>query len=118
LTETTTEITTESLKNTKKDFKSFIKLLKLHAPIKSKVTETRVGYEFYSQIQDKKKLFQDYIAHQHEKREFAQRITAFMEDYNTQPTQTTATQQTMQTASNWAMQKLNGTVTAQGGVIC
>lgn len=101
LTETTTEITTE-IKNTKKGFDNFIKLLKTKAPIKSKVTRTDKGFEFYKTIENKEQLMQDYIAHQYEKVEFAKRITAFMEDYNSMPNQTNSSQQTMQVAGEWA----------------
>jgi len=119
LTKTTTEITTEtSIKNTQKGYEDFIKLLKSQAPIKSKVTKTRDGYNFFKQIADKEKLLHDYIEHQHDKKEFAKRITPFMEDYNTMPTQTSTTSGTMQAAGQWAMNKLNGPHTQQGGAIC
>lgn len=66
-----------------KPYDLFINYLKEKAPIKSKVTKTKDGENLFKQIEDKKQLILDYIAHQKEKKEFAIRITAFMEDYNT-----------------------------------
>jgi hypothetical protein len=79
ITENTTENT--SIKNTKKDFKSFISAIKSKVPIKSKVTITDKGYELFKNIPDKHKFSNDYISHQKEKGEYSKRITAFMEDY-------------------------------------
>jgi len=79
-------------KNTKAGYDFFIEYLKKIAPIKSKITSTKTGLNFYKTIDDKEKLISDYISHQKQKREFAVRITAFMEDYNSfiLPQQTTS----------------------------
>lgn len=68
--------------NTKGSYESFITYLKKVAPIKSKVTATKDGKNLFNSIADKKKLILDYIEHQKERKEFSQRITAFMEDYS------------------------------------
>ena len=60
-----------SLNNTKpiqkketNSFSSFISDLKEASSIKSKVTETKEGRDLFKSIEDKEKLFKDYIAHQ------------------------------------------------------
>lgn len=68
--------------NTKNAFSLFIEHLKEKAPIKSKVTKTKDGEKAFKLIEDKNKLIEDYLRHQLDKKDFAQRITAFMEDYN------------------------------------
>lgn len=61
----------------------FIDDLKSKVSIKTKVTtDKRKGEKLFNCIKDKEKLKKDYIAHQLDKKEFSQRITAFMEDYN------------------------------------
>jgi len=61
----------------------FLKQLKEQVSIKSKVTKTKDGERLYKQIENKEQLVKDYIQHQIEKKEFAVRITSFMEDYQT-----------------------------------
>lgn len=83
-----TEDYTQKKANTKetkqiKPYDIFINFLKEKAPIKSKITKTKEGEVLFKQIEDKKKLIIDYINHQKEKKDFAVRITSFMEDYNT-----------------------------------
>lgn len=71
-------------KNTNKsDYDSFIDELKSKAPIKSKVTSTTKGRKLFKKIEDKEQLIIDYIEYQKLKKEFAIRITDFMEDYET-----------------------------------
>ena len=67
--------------NKRNTYKEFISSLKIASSIKSKVTETKEGRELFKSIEDKEKLFKDYIAHQLNKKEFAKRITAYMLDY-------------------------------------
>ncbi len=64
-------------------FDAFLEELKSKVTIKSKVTKTKDGEKLFKQIEDKDKLLNDYIKHQLDKKEFAQRITAYMEDYGT-----------------------------------
>jgi len=64
----------------------FLKQLKEQVSIKSKVTKTKDGKKLFDSIENKDLLTKTYINHQIEKKEFAQRITAFMEDY-TEPKQ-------------------------------
>ena len=66
-----------------KPFDTFITYLKEKATIKSKVTKTKEGEKLFKEIEDKKQLVLDYLEHQREKKEFAVRITSFMEDYQT-----------------------------------
>jgi hypothetical protein len=70
-------------KNKNSKFDSFLEELKAKVSIKSKVTKTKDGEKLFKQIEDKEKLMNDYIKHQLDKKEFAQRITAYMMDYNT-----------------------------------
>lgn len=63
-------------------YEAFIAELKAKVSIKSKVTKTKEGEKIFKSIKDKQKLVTDYVNHQLEKKEYAQRITAFMEDYN------------------------------------
>ena len=71
-------------KNTNKsDYDSFIDELKSKAPIKSKVTSTTKGRKLFKKIEDKEQLIIDYIEYQKLKKEYAIRITDFMEDYET-----------------------------------
>ena len=60
----------------------FIEDLKQKVSIKTKVTITKDGKEMFKNIRDTEKLKIDYINHQLDKKEYSQRITAFMEDYN------------------------------------
>ncbi len=64
-------------------FDAFLEELKSKVTIKSKVTKTKEGEKLFKHIEDKDKLLNDYIKHQLDKKEFAQRITAYMEDYGT-----------------------------------
>lgn len=64
-------------------YKDWIKELKTKSKIKSKITITKDGEKIFKTIEDKKMLMSDYIQHQNKEGKFAQRITAFMEDYNT-----------------------------------
>ncbi len=70
-------------KNKNSKFDAFLEELKSKVTIKSKVTKTKDGEKLFKQIEDKNKLLNDYIKHQLDKKEFAQRITAYMEDYGT-----------------------------------
>lgn len=65
------------------EFFSFAEQLKKVCKYKTKVTRTKDGEKLFKQIEDKDKLFVDYIAHQEDKGNFAVRLTAFMEDYST-----------------------------------
>lgn len=71
-------------KNTNKsDYDSFIDELKAKVPIKSKVTSTTKGRKLFKNIENKEQLIIDYIEYQKLKKEYAIRITDFMEDYET-----------------------------------
>lgn len=74
----------EEIKTTNKTtkYKMFIEELKKIVPIPSKVTNTKQGKELFNGIEDINTLKRRYVAHQKEKREYAVRITPFMEDYN------------------------------------
>lgn len=65
------------------DYDRFIEFLKSKCKYKSKVTKTKDGERLYKEIEDKKTLIKAYIQHQEEKKEYAVRITKFMEDYET-----------------------------------
>lgn len=67
---------------TNSEYNYFISDLKSKVKIKTKVSSTKEGRQLFKKIKDIKKLKSDYIAHQLDKKEFSQRITAFMEDYN------------------------------------
>lgn len=75
--------TKENKTNNKSEFDKFIDFLKSKCKYKSKVTKTKDGEKLFKQIEDKKGLVRAYIQHQEEKKEFAVRITKFMEDYET-----------------------------------
>jgi Mn-dependent DtxR family transcriptional regulator len=68
---------------TKNIFDDFLDQLKSSSKYKTKVTKTRDGEKLFKEIEDKGKLFSDYLKHQEEKKEFSVRITSFMEDYKT-----------------------------------
>ena len=70
-------------KNKNNSYDVFINFLKDKCKYKSKITKTKEGKDLFNQIQDKKQLVIDYLKHQEEKKDFAVRITKFMEDYNT-----------------------------------
>ena len=70
-------------KNKNNSYDVFINFLKDKCKYKSKITKTKEGKDLFNQIQDKKQLVIDYIKHQEEKKDFAVRVTKFMEDYNT-----------------------------------
>lgn len=70
-------------KNKNNSYDVFINFLKDKCKYKSKITKTKEGKDLFNQIQDKKQLVIDYLKHQEDKKEFAVRITKFMEDYNT-----------------------------------
>ncbi len=70
--------------NTKKNaYNSFITFLKTKVSKPSKVTATKTGQELFSKVTDINGLINSYIQHQEEKKDFATRITAYMEDYIT-----------------------------------
>ena len=71
----------EKEKGKPKGYDLFISDLKQQVSIKSKVTKTKEGEVLFKQMKDVEKLKVDYVAHQLDKKEFSQRITAFMEDY-------------------------------------
>jgi hypothetical protein len=60
----------------------FLKQVKEKVSIKSKVTKTKEGKELFDKIENKDQLLKSYVNHQLEKKEFAQRLTAYMMDYN------------------------------------
>jgi predicted transcriptional regulator len=62
-------------------YKQFLEALKTECKYKSKLEYTKSGEEAYKTINNKELLSKAYILHQHEKREFAKRITAFMMDF-------------------------------------
>lgn len=70
-------------KNKNNSYDVFINFLKDKCKYKSKITKTKEGKDLFNQIQDKKQLVIDYLKHQEDKKDFAVRITKFMEDYNT-----------------------------------
>ncbi len=67
---------------TKNDFDLFIEYVKANATTKSKVTITKETKKLYKAIADKNKLALDYLQHQADKKEFAQRLTPYLLDYN------------------------------------
>jgi len=75
----------EKEEQTKKpnEFDVFIDALKKTVPHKSKVTKTKEGEKLFKAIQDKNALFRLYVEYQKEKQEFAVRITAYMQDFET-----------------------------------
>ena len=77
----TKENKTSNKKNNTYD--AFLGYLKSKCKYKSKITKTKEGKDLFNQIQDKKQLVIDYLKHQEDKKDFAVRITKFMEDYNT-----------------------------------
>lgn len=70
-------------KNKNNSYDIFLEFLKSKCKYKSKITKTKEGKDLFNQIQDKKQLLIDYLKHQEDKKDFAVRITKFMEDYNT-----------------------------------
>ena len=66
-------------------YDAFIQRLKSHASIPSKITKTKRGKEIFMEIENKEDLVEDYLKHQFEKKEFAKRITDYMEDYSATP---------------------------------
>ncbi len=68
----------------KSTYELFIDELKSKVTTPSKVTSTKQGKVIFKQIEDKDRLVTDYVNHQKEKGEYAQRITAYMEDYKPQ----------------------------------
>ena len=82
-----TEDYTQKKANTKETrqntYDAFLEYLKSKCKYKSKITKTKEGKDLFNQIQDKKQLVIDYLKHQEDKKDFAVRITKFMEDYNT-----------------------------------
>ena len=73
----------KTINKTNNKYDIFLDYLKSKCKYKSKVTKTKEGKVLFEQIEDKKQLVIDYIRHQEEKKEFAVRISKFMEDYNT-----------------------------------
>jgi hypothetical protein len=73
----------DTIKNNKKisAYDIFLSDLKKLCPIKSKITKTKDGAELFKNIKNVDLLISDYLSHQKDKKEFAKRITAFMEDY-------------------------------------
>ena len=68
--------------NTSK-YSQFLEDLKKVCKYKTKVSSTKQGKELFENIEDKESLFNDYVNHQKEKKEFSSRITSFMVDYDT-----------------------------------
>lgn len=73
----------KTINKTKNNYDAFIDYLKSKCKYKSKVSKTKDGEKLFKQIEDKKELAKDYIKHQEEEGNYAKRITAFMEDYET-----------------------------------
>ena len=73
----------KTINKTNNTYDVFINFLKDKCKYKSKITKSKDGKDLFNQIQDKKQLVIDYLKHQEDKKEFAVRITKFMEDYNT-----------------------------------
>lgn len=73
----------KTINKTKNTYDEFISYLKSKSKYKTKVSKTKEGEKLFKQIEDKKKLIIDYLKHQEEKKDYAVRITAFMEDYET-----------------------------------
>jgi DNA-binding Lrp family transcriptional regulator len=71
----------KTINKTINSYDLFLSELKEKVSIKSKVTKTKEGKELFSKVEDKELLIKAYVNHQLEKKEFAQRITAFMMDY-------------------------------------
>ncbi len=74
-------IDTKSITKSITKYEFFLKELKATVNMPSKVTKTKNGEVLFKQIKDTTQLIDDYIHHQEDKKEFAQRITAYMEDY-------------------------------------
>ena len=74
--------TNKQYNNQKSEYELFIKDLKSKSNIPSKITSTKDGKKLFNTIDNKQQLVKDYISHQLDKKQFSQRITAFMEDYN------------------------------------
>lgn len=70
------------LKNTKKDFRLLLEEIEKEAPRKSKVTYTDKGFEAYTKIEDKNSIKELYIKHQEQNEGYAQRISAFLADFD------------------------------------
>mgnify|MGYP003658727912 CR=1 FL=1 len=77
--ETKENITSNKTTNT---YLSFLEQVKEKVSIKSKVTKTKEGKELFDKIENKDLLLKSYVNHQLEKKEFSQRLTAYMMDYN------------------------------------
>jgi len=77
------KLTTKETNTKTKEFDYFLSQLKNACKYKTKVTKTKEGETLFKGIEDKQKLFKAYIQHQIEKKDFAVRITSFMEDYKT-----------------------------------
>ena len=73
----------KTINKTNNKYDIFLDYLKSKCKYKSKVTKTKDGKVLFNQIEDKRQLIIDYIRHQEGKKEFAVRISKFMEDYNT-----------------------------------
>ena len=71
--------------NTKKEseYVDFLNQLEIACKYKTKVSKTNDGEKIFKGIEDKGKLFDDYVAHQLDKENFSVRITAYMKDYLT-----------------------------------
>lgn len=77
---------------TKNNFMLFVEHLRDKVNTKSKVTVTKDTKKLFEAIENKHQLAVDYINHQREKKEFAQRLTPFLLDYkpcSIKPKQTT-----------------------------
>ncbi len=64
------------------EYKEFLTELRKKLPKKTKAGYTKSGEALWKEIDNKSGLAAAYIAHQKEKQQYAQRITAFMMDYN------------------------------------
>ena len=65
----------------KSDFDLFVEILRERVDIKSKITVTKDTKKLFDLIEDKSKLLEAYLYHQHDKKDFAKRLTPFLLDY-------------------------------------
>lgn len=82
-TSTKKPYSTKDNNKTQNEYDIFLEYLKKNCKYKTKITSTKDGKKLFNSIENKKLLIIHYLAHQNEKKEYSQRITAFMEDYET-----------------------------------
>ncbi len=74
--------TNKKNENTRVAFNELIEEIKAEAPRKTKVEGNDKAFNAYLKIEDKSKIKEYYLSHQHDKGEFALRIAGFLMDYN------------------------------------